>query len=523
MASNSNFPGPLGNIVWGIIGGGDNTDSPQDHSGNQRFYSPVDHSAEGVPLEDLPFAARNIDASQFAQQSFGGALDPGTPVLFMKSLGNPGGVILGQLNSLFTGQSGGGGILSGNKHFQELKDRKLNISAPPKVQETTEDDVKIRKIKETGEMHHLGILEGLPLNGALFNMSGFRLPELKKIPTAKQKNDKMMTMDQMQQMMGQIMSLGQMFQGLMGNKGSGGGGGGLPNGFSSGNPTGQVYTYNPNTSTSVTGSVSFLDSNTEMSGSSSQYYSANNRLISIQDRVPSEMSLAIGNLARIIQGLEVSDGVSFFTGGIVHEDTYLQNAENLLCECKTIDDLMNVLSRLQHDEELFGREHLQDVYVTIDTSYGPTESVLDWHGNIYVQYSNTVLEEMNTFSNTFSSNTDSPAVGSVSYLWDRYDANNANTIPPAGTPGGNPNPSQGNQGGGGGGGGGMNVGGMMGMFSRSAKTMQDMMKRLHPEGEKTARELHKKVNQDQKFKKKTDINNATLNKGDPLKKDHYEG
>ena len=177
---------------------------------------------------------------------------------------------------------------------------------------------------------------------------------------------------------------------------------------------------------------------------------------------------------------------------------------------------MNVLSRLQFDEELRGTEHLQDVFVTIDTAYGPTGSIVDWHGNVYVQYSNTQLEEMNTFSNTISSNTESPAAGSVSYLWYR----DANTVP-SGTPGGNPNPSSGG-GGGGGSGGGMNVGGMMGMFSRSAKTMEDMMKRLHPEGEKTAKELFKKVNQDEKFKKKFDINKETLNKGDPLKKDHYE-
>ena len=74
-------------------------------------------------------------------------------------------------------------------------------------------------------------------------------------------------------------------------------------------------------------------------------------------------------------------------------------------------------------------------------------------------------------------------------------------------------------GGGGGGGGGsqFNVGGLMGMFSRSAQTMQDMMKRLHPEGEKAARELVQKTNQGQSSQQLFEINKKTLNDGDPFK------
>ena len=500
--------GPLGTLRWVMMGGGHDGDPAQDRSGNMRPV-PMDMSPDGYGGPDeFAFAPRAVGATNFAQQSFGGVADPGTPMLYLSPMGSPNaGVIIGQLNSLFTGQGEGGGnsLLGNNPHFQKLKNTKLNINAPPRIQEATDaDGVRIRKIQETGDQHHLGLLEGLPLNGALFEMTGYRQPELPKIPTALQTNDGMMMQEQLQQMVGQIMSLGQMFAGLAGNRGAGGGGGGFPNGFSSGNPTGAVYTYDANT---VTSSVTFNEEN-NYPYSSAEYYSANNRLIEIQNRVPSDMSLAIGNLARIVQGLEVNDGVSFFTGGVVHQDTYLQHAENLLCECKTLDDLMNVLSRLQFDEELFGRDKLEDVYVTIDTSYGPTDSVISWSGNVYVQYSNTVLEQMNAFSNIASSNTESPAVGSVSYLY----ANNSSAYTPSGMP---ISPNSGG-GGGGGSGGGIDVGGLMGMFGQSAGVMQDMMKRLHPEGEKAARELHKKVNQDEKFKKKSDINKKTLNKGDPF-------
>jgi hypothetical protein len=72
------------------------------------------------------------------------------------------------------------------------------------------------------------MLQGIPFNGALFNLAGFILKEIPNIPTAKQTNDQMMTEDmfqQIQQTLGQVMSLGQMFQGLM-NNGSGGSGAG---------------------------------------------------------------------------------------------------------------------------------------------------------------------------------------------------------------------------------------------------------------------------------------------------------
>lgn len=501
MADLSNL-GPLSGLAWGFTCRGHDGDHPEDRSGNCGI-APSDIGDPGES-SNYPFSPRAASSTQASQSFFGGVPTPGTPVLYLKPMGSPGGIILGQLNSMFTGSDGGGSLLGNNKLWNQMKGTELNVSAPPRAKETTDaDGVKIRKVEETGTMHSLGLLEGLPL-APLFEITGFRQPELPKIPTAKQTNDGMMMQEQMQQMMGQIMSLGQMFAGLAGNRGGGGGGGGFPNGFASGNPSEIVYTYDANT---VNTTIQ-TDAANNFPYGGSQYYSANNRLIEIQNRVPSDISLAIGNLAKIVQGLEVNDGVSFFTGGIVHEDTYLQNAENLLCECKSLDDLMNVLSRLQFDEELYGRDKLQDVYVTIDTSYGPTGSVVSWSGNIYVQYSETAMQDMNTFSANASSNTTSPAVGSIPYDY----------VPPA-DGGAGAQPGQGNQGGGGGGG--FDAAGLMGMFSRSAKTMQEMMRRLHPEGEKTARQLHKKVNDGEESKKLFDINKTTINDGDPFERGDF--
>ena len=109
--------------------------------------------------------------------------------------------------------------------------------------------------------------------------------------------------------------------------------------------------------------------------------------------------------------------------------------------------------------------------------------------------------------------------GSVSYLYE--EGNTAYTS--SGSPGGSGGGSGGGGGGSGSGGKQFDVGGMMGMFSRSSQTMQDMMKRLHPEGEKTARELFQKVNQGQDSQKLFDINKQTLNQGNPLDPSLYTG
>lgn len=518
MANPNNFPGTQGGTVWGFVTNSDD-DVPQDRSSAYKIMR-VDASAAGCDPGDLPFSGVAIDPSGVSQMSSGHHLAPGTPVLMATSQGNPGGIVVSVFNSLFNSESGseGGGtnILSSNPHFQAAKNKTMNVRMPPRIRETqAEDGTKIREAQETGEQFSLSTLEGLPLHASLFEMSGFRLPEISKVPTAIKKNDGMMMVQQLQQMMGQVMSLGQMFAGLAGNKGAGGGGGGFPNGFGSSVPIDSagksaVYNYDPQ---QVAVRLK-QDANTGNTYGGSQFYSANNRLISIQNRVPSEMALAIGNLAKHIQGLELNNGVAFFTGGVVHESTYLQNAENLLAQVTSMDELMNVLSRLQYDESLFGREHLRDVYVTIDTSHGPMTSVVDFTGNVYVRYTSAAMNTMNSFANSFVSNTASPAIGSVPH---NYFA--AVPAPPSagtGTSGASSGQGQGQGQGGGSGNNPINVAGLTGMFSRSAQVMQDMIKRLHPEGEKKARQLYRKVNEGEESQKLFEINKKTLNEGNPF-------
>ena len=169
-----------------------------------------------------------------------------------------------------------------------------SVNIPPQIEETTERGAKIRKIKEKGTLHSLSLLEGLPVHGALFDMSGFRMPQVKKVPTAKQYSQNMMSQGMLQQLTGQIMTLGQMFQGLMGNKGGGGGGGGLGGGTGAGGGTGGGTGGTGNT-TNTTFNTAATTSNTAMQ-----------RITSALDP---RMAAAVNSMSLLVQGLETGSEI----------------------------------------------------------------------------------------------------------------------------------------------------------------------------------------------------------------------
>ena len=476
MSYPKNFPGE---IQIGIVAsGGDpkSGDHPEDHSSGMKIASPLEHGS-GVKPEHLAFSPMMASPDSATSCQFKGALPPGTPVYFLKTSGQSGGIILGQANPLMNSGQRTPGNMDLMQPWSQFPSMDMGISGPPQIQETTERGAKVRKIQESGDMFSLDTLKGLPLHGALFDMSGFKLPEIKKVPTAKQQNSKMMTQNIMDQLPGSIMSLGQMFSKLK-SKGPGygnyaGGGYGTQTGTDSyANTEAQVY------------EVTYMDQITES--------------------LTPEMKDAVNSLSNLIQGMEVSGGVTFVTGGVVHEGIYLENARDLLSQVTSLADLMYVLQRLQWDDQLTGREALSNVEVQIETAWGVALQEIDVDGTITVTYANTdSTNAISEFANTMSSVDSSPSVGSDS----------------------------GSGGTGGGGGGGSGAGGaasqaqgMLGnMFGKSSGVMQEMWKRLHPQGEQFSKQLHEKVNQGQSSRKMKNIVDATLKgQGDPTNKQHYD-
>ena len=537
------FPGPDSKFQVGVI-----TDQKaEDHSSNQGAFAALDWG-DNVNIEDSSLSSLLNSPTAFMQQAFSGGLDPGTPVIMLKQAGELGGIILGQSNTVRKGgegTGGGGKSLGGAQKVSQLVNTKRDINIAPDVKETEVDGVKIRQINEKGKQHSLDLLDGLPIHGALFDMAGFRLPDIAKVPTAKQTNDGMMSVQNLQQMMGQIMSLGQMIQGLAGNKGGGGGGGGYgaggTGGVGSGGNSVSYETYTPPGANTGAGGGEYGG------GLGSNIISAveappGTHLYEIMEGLTPPMKAAVNSLSILLQGYESQDGVAFFTGGAVHEETYLQNARELLGQVQTLDDLMYVMSRLQWDKSLHGSENLSNVVNEIQTAWGTAIQEIDVNGNIVLTYGSEDANNEIEFTNEMTSNTGSPALGFMSGDVDvSYSINSTgaslgfNNIDLTGTGG---DTGVGGTGGGkgsssSGAGGvpqaisqaqnilnqvkGLAQGMSQNMFGESAGTMKDMWKRMTREQENDAKKMHEKLNQDGDAKDLTKVVEKTVKGGNPVK------
>ena len=530
------FPGPDSKFQVCVV-----TDNQaEDQSGNQSCYSPMDHG-EGVELDHLGLSSMLNSPTAFMQQIFPGAMDPGTHVVMLKQAGELGGIILGQSNTTRkgNGQSAAGKPLGSAQKVEQLSSTERDINIAPDIKEVEENGVKIRKVFEKGKQHKLDLLDGLPVHGALFDIAGFRLPEIKNVPTAKQTNDQMMSVQNLQQMAGQIMSLGQMIQGLAGNKGAGGGGGGYGSNYTVPSSTGVFTQYVPPGTEDGAGGSGYSGGlgNNIISAADAP---SNTPLYEIMDGLTPNMKAAVNSLSVLLQGYETEGGVAFMTGDVVHEDTYLGNAQQLLSQVTNLSDLMYVMNRLQWDESLRGTEKLSNVVNEIETAWGVALQEIDYNGNMIITYGAEDANNEIQFTNDMTSNTGSPALG-------YFDGNNSEDVyysvnstgaslgfGSGATSGSNSPPSGGSKGGT------TNAGQVIGqvqgllgqiqglaqgmsqnMFGESAGTMKDMWKRMTREQENDAKGMHKKLNQDGDTQRMAQIVEDTVKGGNPIALDKF--
>lgn len=475
MSYPKNYPGGA-QIQIGVIAGGDVTDPAEDHSCNQRVYSPLEHSPDGVKLKHLSLSPMKHSPTQHSQQSFQGALDPGTLVYVLKTTGQNQVSIIGQANDLYNSKASAGNIdlMQSNPIVQELMNRKIQVLIPPEIQEGQERGAKIRKIKEKGQEHSHSLLKGLPTHGALFNMSGYKLPQVNEVPTALQEFQQILTEDQLGQIMGmasQAMSMGSMFGGLN-NTGPGmGGGGGAGAGLGSSQPTGDYMPYANSTqyvanTESLQASVTFLNEGVNPGSRMENIINAHAEKPNAQ-----ELQDAIKSLAILCQSNLSGPGNcgAFASGDPLHLETYLDHAERMFSEVNSIDDIMFVMTELQSNTDLLGQDVLDSIYINSksNTAVGNVYHTVSLTGNVQVQYGNTATKQINTTQSTMTSASGSPS---------------------------------------GGGGGGS-------MFADQGKNMMDMLKRISPEGMQNGMEIIQTVNQGDIGKKATSVMEKVLTKG----------
>lgn len=479
----------LGIIASGGDPNGDG-DHPKDESSNQKVILPSTHDPKNVKQEHLAFSPMLHSPTQHSQQSFQGVLDPGSLVYFLKFPGQNQGVILGQANDLVNynqGNSGGGKNLLGDSFFTQLFDRETGVNIPPNIQESEEKGAKVRKVKDKGKKHKHSLLKGLPSHGATQQISGYQLPQLKNIPTAKQDFQSIMTNQMGDMMPGNIMSLGSMFSGLMGSGGATGGGGGGGGGASAGGGGGGT-SFNGATLTNASFSVTTEEE--AVQGSTANTYIAGTtltRMDYILSNLSPEMQDALNSMSILVQGME-SEGSngSFALSSTVHAETYLDNATELLSQVTSVSDLMTVMNRLQWDTSLFGQEKLEPVAIPAETTWGSGNQLLYANGDVVMVYANTDAANAEAaFYTVMSSN------GSNSVIGGGASSGGASGAPSGTASGGN-------------------------MFGSGASSMMDMLKRLTPENADIAKQLMQRVNSGTPEQLMQDVIKKATGGGNPL-------
>lgn len=357
------------NIEVGVVVRDENK-LPKDKSSNQRVILPMTHNPDGVQEEHLAHSPMIHAPTMFSQQSFPGHLDPGSLVYFLKTAGETGGIILGQANDIVNydkGQMNGGKDLLGHKFFQELFEREINVNIPPNIEEIDDEGVQVKKIREKGKKHKHSLLKGVHSHNSMQQTTGYTLPQINNIPTAKQEFHAIPTIDMMNNLPGSLMSMSQMFEGLM-------------NGF---------------------------NQNQNQQG---QEPPAQLPIDRIRESIDPALFDAIMSISVLAQGDVGGSTPAFMTAGRVHPETFLTNATDLLSQVTSLDDIYGVLHRLQYDQSLFGLDMLEDAIMTVETAFGLANVVVSLTGSIDLLYqnTNTSLE----FANTITSPQSSPGLGS---------------------------------------------------------------------------------------------------------------
>jgi hypothetical protein len=311
-----------GQMVYGIVVGGHDGDPAPDLSNNLKVYFPGLHGKDVKP-EHLNFSPRIMSPTKSTQQEFPGGLDPGTLVIAMKDTGSNYCQILGMANDTNRADERIPGNIDLLQYVSRFLSTNIQVRQPPSIYETTENGVRVRKIREKGQHNH-NLLRGLPTHGALYNLAGAPVPRVSGVATANQQYSNVLNANMLSSIPGTSMSLGRMFNLL----------------------------------------------------------NSANLMKDIQKNVPREIGQAINSMTNLIQSIESGEGAGFNVGGRVHQETYLKNATSLLGQSTNLSDVVSALSRLQTDSSLFGLDKLANSIINSALAFGSSQISISASGSI---------------------------------------------------------------------------------------------------------------------------------------------
>lgn len=357
MANPNNFSD--GKLV-GIVVGGDVNDPAPDQSCNMRIFIPGLHGKD-VQVEHLAFSTMNKMPTNAGQQSFEGALDPGSVVFVQKDTGSNQCHIIGTGNEIFDPDAripGNYDLLS-FPQVQKALQTTIDVRIPPTVSEDYDEKVRIRKKQEKGELHKHQLMAGVPANGALYPMSGSVVPNLSNIATATQSFAMILTPALASLLPGVNVSLANLLGTLVGGSPIG-----ALAGQVAGVAAGALDSIKKDLGAEITSAVGAAATTFISSGMARELSRE------LMSNLSPQMRMSLRNMSRLTSSIETGVGGGFMSGGKVDPSTYLQNAAGLLGKCRGIGDMVSCMQQLQYDKGLFGQNNLPNISISVPTPYG---------------------------------------------------------------------------------------------------------------------------------------------------------
>lgn len=306
-------------IAYNVVTGGHAQEPAPDQSGTLKVVDPVRHGQQ-VNQFDMPFVTTLRTPTQSALEETPFPPEPGAIVATSFNMGDPTSrAVVGMPNEINNSSS-----VAGNNplmfHILQAIIKDVLKNRPTKYKEKQDRGALVRAIdQEFGNWIH-ALTKGLPTHAALFPMAGQVLPAVQQIDTAVKQFASILGQGAIGQLPGAAMNLSSLFN-KMNDK----------------------------------------------------------QKKKIKENKSEEIVNALESMMTLL--VEGEGSGTYMASGRVHEETFIDNAVELLSQCTAIGDIVECLQRLRYDETLHGLDKLQDIEVKANTEFGQIVMTVDSKGN----------------------------------------------------------------------------------------------------------------------------------------------
>lgn len=339
MSEKGNHP------VIGIHVAGHGKDKDSSGTGMGKYMIPGIHG-QNVSPDDLNFIPSTCPADQQSKDTYGGTLFPSTPVLIQPAHnGSPNGVVLAMVRGFPDYNT----TIPGNKNiFRQVADELAqagnrlsgnvegtNRKGPRK----TENRGGVPVVKADDSQPYSPILDNLkPHFGETYQEIGRRWEQFKNIPTAETPFSNIINSNMLSQLPGKVLSLASTFKSL-----------------------------------------------------------TSQQKRKIQSSVTPQMYNMIE--ANLLSEVDDPTDIDIGFNNRIHGETFANNMVDLLCQCTSYTDIMEVKQRLLYERDLHGLDKLPEIEFRVNTGFGEVGIIIDADGELRENVSSEVIASQQEFSN----------------------------------------------------------------------------------------------------------------------------